>query len=375
MVKSFFKIILIIILLLILAAAAFIGYLTLNEYRPDAAEILTVTEGEIAEAEETAIESANQGMYDGNNPKAGYAFNILTWNIGYGALGDNADFFMDGGTSVQTADEDRVNSNISNIISQIKYQHPNIVLLQEVDVASDRSYRLDEVKRITSGLPEKSYTYGKNYSVPFVPYPIPPMGKMEAGLLTLSDYEITEASRVQLPIPYKWPLRMANLKRCLTIHRLPVEGSHNELVLINLHLEPYTDDSGKNEQVEFLKEVIENEIDNGNYVIAGGDFNHVFSSVDASKYPHIDDNWECSTIDEGDFDLSLQFVMDSDVPTCRLLDRPYAGANHDPDNFQYYMLDGFILSDNVKVLICETKDLGFQYSDHNPVFLRVILLK
>ena len=370
MVKKFFKIILILILLLILCAAALVGYSTFTEYMPDPEEELSIMESDYTVEE---VETENE-LYRGENPRVGYAFNILSWNIGSGMFGDNAEYFLDGGKEVRPSDEDRVNSNLSNIISQIKYQHPNIVLLQEVDSSSDRSYKLDEVKRITAGLPEKSYTYATNYSVPFIPFPIPPIGKVESGLLTLSDYSITEATRVQLPVLYKWPHRLINLKRCLSIHRLPVEGSHEELVLMNLQLEGNGNSSESGEELDFLKAVIQNEIDNGNYVIAGGDFNQVFSSVDASKYPKVNGEGGLKKLDEEIFDPSLQFVMDTEIPTCRALDRPYAGANHDPDRFQYYLMDGFILSDNIKVLICENKDLGFQYSDHNPVFLRIKLI-
>ena len=43
-----------------------------------------------------------------------------------------------------------------------------------------------------------------------------------------------------------------------------------------------------------------------------------------------------------------------------------------PD-FQFYMIDGFIVSDNLEVSSVETMDLGFANSDHNPVLLRVRL--
>ena len=37
-----------------------------------------------------------------------------------------------------------------------------------------------------------------------------------------------------------------------------------------------------------------------------------------------------------------------------------------------YVIDGFIVSDNLKVNLIQTVDLNFrQYSDHNPVLLQV----
>ena len=63
--------------------------------------------------------------------------------------------------------------------------------------------------------------------------------------------------------------------------------------------------------------------------------------------------------------------MNSDVPSCRSLDQPYEGS--DKENFQYYAVDGFIVSDNIEVRSCETKDLGFVCTDHNPVLLECVL--
>ncbi len=366
MIKKLLMILICIVLILIIAIAGFIAYTTFTEYMPATEERLQVTKAKVEnDAETDSVEM----------PRAGYAFNIMTWSIGYGTFGDNADYFFDGGTMIQPSSEDRVNSNLANIVSQIKYHHPNIVMLQDVDKNSTRTYYLDEVQRIASNMGKKYSTFALNYSVPYIPYPWPPIGHVESGLLTLSDYAIDDALRIQLPLPYSWPLRLANPKRCLTVHRIPVEGSGGrELIIINLNLESYNDKEGRAAQIEMLKRVLENEDNSGNYVIAGGNFNQVFSSVDTSEFPILSGSWNCLKLDESVFGDSWQFLMDNSVPTCRYLNKPYAGANHDPESFQYYMLDGFIVSSNVKVLICETKDMGFTYSDHNPVFLRVKLL-
>ena len=45
----------------------------------------------------------------------------------------------------------------------------------------------------------------------------------------------------------------------------------------------------------------------------------------------------------------------------------------DKDDFQFYMIDGYIVSDNVTVNKCETLDLGFAATDHNPVIMNVTL--
>ena len=45
----------------------------------------------------------------------------------------------------------------------------------------------------------------------------------------------------------------------------------------------------------------------------------------------------------------------------------------DKDDFQFYMIDGFIVSNNIKVKKIKTKQLDFKNTDHNPVVLDIRL--
>ena len=64
-------------------------------------------------------------------------------------------------------------------------------------------------------------------------------------------------------------------------------------------------------------------------------------------------------------------MTDNSAPSCRSLDQPYAGADH--EKFQYYLIDGFIVSGNVTVESVETQNLNFKNSDHNPILMKVTL--
>ncbi len=329
-------------------------WLTVTEYKPEEIEKLVV---------------------DGNANKtvqSGELVSVMTWNIGYGALGDNADFFMDGGTMVHTADEDRINENMAAINTEISSLNPDVVFLQEVDIDSKRSSYINEQRLICDAQSGYCNTFANNYKVSYVPYPMPTIGKVDCGLLTLSGYQVADAERISLPCPFSYPIRIANLKRCLMVDRIPVEGSDKELVLVNLHLEAYDDGEGKAEQTRVLKEFLQKEVDAGNYVIAAGDFNQVFAGVDTSAYPIIrDDLWKPGEIDTASFGDDLSFQTDNSIPSCRSLDQPYEGA--DIENFQYYLIDGFIVSSNISVESVETQDLGFRNADHNPIFMKVKL--
>ena len=200
---------------------------------------------------------------------------------------------------------------------------------------------------------------------------MPPIGKVDSGIATASVFGVKSAERIQLPIPFSWPMRMANLKRCVTVSRIPVENSEKELVIFNLHLEAYDSGEGKIEQTKMLAKLIGAEAEKGNYVIAGGDFNQIFSNADKEAFKVNDGMWTPGEIDTSAFGESFKFLMDESTPSCRSLDKAYKGA--DKETFQYYLIDGFIVSGNIEVKTLKTLDLDFKYSDHNPVLLKAIL--
>jgi len=336
----------------VLAVAFLFGWLTLAEYKPDDVESVEI-EG-----------TAKDVLYPGSSLR------IVSWNIGYGALGDNADFFMDGGTGVRTADEPRVRENIQAVIDELALLTPDVVLLQECDRDSDRSYSVDEAAWITDELALGQSTFAYNYRCLFVPFPVPPIGGVNSGLLTLTAYPVAASERIALPCPFSWPLRLGNLKRCLMLDRIPLSGSDKELVLINLHLEAYDSGEGKIAQTAMLREVLQAEAEKGNYVIAGGDFNQIFSSL-VNPFPSQEGMWLPGEIDAAAFGDGWQCLMDTALPSCRSLDKPLVGA--ELDSFQYYLIDGFIVSEGIAVLGLQTQDLGFVNSDHNPVVLDVQL--
>ena len=348
--KKAFKIILIILAVIAAAVIAFIAWLSITEYRPESME-------------EVPISGSSTGK-----AAIGQELNIVTWNIGYCGLGKDSDFLMDGGKQVQPLNREYVESCLDGIKSFLNGANADLFLLQEVDIDSRRSYGINEAEELDMGVS----AHALNFSCRFVPYPLPMIGRVSSGLMTTSSsLELISAERISLPCPFSWPVSMANLKRCLLVTRIPVEGSDKELVIINLHLEAYDDGEGKLAQTEQLMKYIEQEYKKGNYVIAGGDFNQSFPNG-LAVYPNTHGElWMPSTLDESLLPEGCSFAYDTDTPTCRLLNQSY--NPDDTENTQYYVIDGFILSPNVELVAVETIDLGFEYSDHNPVSIRVIL--
>lgn len=347
--KKLAKLLGIVLALVLLAAGALVAYLSLTEYMPADTETLTVAPAAVQE-----------------QPSVGSLLTVVSFNTGYAGLDRTQDFIMDGGKGVRPANEGIVKENMSRMLGALSQQNAQIVLLQEVDEASARSFHVNQKEYYRRGLAMNA-AMAYNYKCEFVPFPWPPFGKVTSGLVTLTALDVTKAERISLPVPFTWPVRTANLKRCLLVERVPVKDTDKELVIINLHLEAYDDGEGKAAQTRQLLELMEAEVNKGNYVIAGGDFNQTFP--EAPAMPAVEpDGWQpglLAALPEG-----LSYVFDAETPTCRSLSKPYSG---DRSATQFYVIDGFILSDNLKVNHVETVDLNFQNSDHNPVLLQVTL--
>lgn len=275
---------------------------------------------------------------------------------------------MDGGSKVQPESQALVEHNMKGISSILEKQNADVYFLQEVDRDSKRSFHIDEQKYYENAL-ELPGMFACNFKCDFVPYPLPPIGKVTSGLVTMTDLNVTDASRIALPESFTWPVKTCNLKRCMLETRIPLEGSDKELVMINFHLEAYDSGEGKIAQSKMLAEKLEAEYEKGNYVIAGGDFNQTFEGME--KYPiHNQDDWVPGVVSTEDIPEGFSFAVSDNVPTCRLLNGPYSG-NY--DDSQVYVLDGFIVSDNIQVQKVENIDTQFEYTDHQPVRLEAIL--
>lgn len=350
--KKLLKVFLTLLGLVVLAAAVLIGTLTVLEYKPDDVEVLTVA-----------------GNVQTRQAKVGEMINVMTMNVGYGGLGAEQDFFMDGGKMTRPERLADIEKNAKGILSALSLRKADIYLLQEVDLNAHRSHGMNQGEYFRRGLGYAfSTAFAYNYNCEFVPFPWPPIGKVKSGLSTLSSYEVAEATRESLPVPFSWPVRIANLKRCLLVERIPVENSDRELVVINLHLEAYDDGEGKEAQTRQLMQLLAAEYRKGNYVIAGGDFNQVFEGT-REKYPVLDENlWQPGQLFNDDLPQGFSYVFDASSPTCRLTNEPYSGER---SQTQLYVIDGYIVSDNLHVNHVETVDLNFAHSDHHPVFLQV----
>ena len=347
--KFIIKLLLIIFSSVAVLAVVALVFFTANAYRPD------------------DIESVNPG--NGSEIlNVGDTITVMTYNIGYGSMGQNAYLFMNNGISSTTTDQTTIERNLDGIAQEMSVNPVDIYLLQEVDTNSSRSFNINQLSYFEESL-EIGSSFAYNLNCIFVPYPIPFIGHVESGISILTDFIVNEAYRISLPTSSSWPLSTCSPKQCLLVNRIPVDNSDKELIIINLQFDSYGDSYEKYEQFYQLKEVIAQEYLKGNYIIAGGDFSYLFPNTEQSS-SGADNYWNPSSLTENDLPADFQYVTDTSVASYRLL---HSQGDSDLVDAQYYVVDGFIVSSNLLVESVKTLATDFEYSDHQPVIMSVTL--
>jgi len=342
------KVFLAMILLVVFSFAAFLGIMTFIDVKPDEVESLAVVNNQVR------VVPVEESL------------TITTYNIGYGGLGKEQDFFADGGKRSRAFSEEEVHINLEKIIDVIDSTNSQFMMLQEVDKKASRSYKIDQVEYIKNLYPNYSYVYGVNYDVKWVPVPLTnPMGSVKSGIITLSKYNTLEARRHQFLVGESWPIQLFELDRCFVETRYKTFNG-KELVLVNLHLSAF-DKGGliREKQLQYLSDYLQNQYETGSYIIVGGDWNHNLPNSDPLLFDTTE-QWPFWLKDLPDNfkPEGFSWGVDKDTPTVRTLEKSYVEG----ENFKA-VIDGFLVSDNIEILYSQGIQTGFENTDHNPVVL------
>lgn len=329
-------------------------YAKINEFKPNRIDVLTNIGG--------------NALLDTISKEKEYS--LISWNIGYGAMGAESDFFYDGGTMMQPS-KDYYSMCFDSIKEIVRSLDADFIFLQEVDSFAKRSYYNNQIEGISCLMPNYNAYFAKNYSVKYVPLPLfNPTGVVEAGLLTMSKFKVQKALRLDLETSFPFPENLFILKRCIMVCRMHV-SDNKELVLINVHNSAF-DEGGeiRDKESKIIATFAMSEYDKGNYVIMGGDWNMNPS------------NYNAFNINNGDkaiFDFAISdsiyirnnwgVYFDKKTPTNRAACDSY---KHGVTSTTIY--DFFITSPNIIMLWEETTDQQFMYADHNMITIKFKLI-
>ena len=141
--------------------------------------------------------------------------------------------------------------------------------------------------------------------------------------------------------------------------------------MVNIHMSAFTPNV-KIQQAQFAKlfKYINHAYQQGNYVMVAGDYNHrlLKNTAEIFHTKDLDETWTHlfpkSKLPAG-FYIPTMGLAAAKVPSVRALDQPYK-----PGKSFVTLIDGYILSPNIKAESVHVVSTGFQYSDHNPVVLK-----
>ena len=251
---------------------------------------------------------------------------IVTWNIGYGGLGSNMDFFYDGGTRIRDT-KARTLENLKGILAEMKALDADIYLLQEVDECSRRTYRINELAMLQAAFPEYHLYFACNYRSFFVPIPLrSPMGKVSSGVVILSRYRAEKVERLAYPSRFPFPVSLFNLKRCLlaATFRLSDGGL---LVVGNTHNTAYDTGGMRDQETDFLASWIDSLQNRGVKVLVGGDWNQYPPAYRPGEDEVANPHFAVAPLQASAFEANGRVVYDSSGKTLRYLDKPYGQSS------------------------------------------------
>jgi endonuclease/exonuclease/phosphatase family metal-dependent hydrolase len=342
-----------ILLIMVVIFVGFVAYITITDYKPDKVEIIV---------DKNSIGNITDLQQD--------TFSFINWNIGYAGLGEEMDFFYDGGEMSRPTKKlaEKYLNNIINFV--VSNDTVDFWMLQELDIKAKRSYNENQVELVTNAKRGSYGVFAKNYMVQYVPVPVnEPMGYVEAGLMTFSDFAPDEAVRYAYPLIASWPDKLFLLDRCFLLNRYLLSNG-NDLVIINTHNSAYVYDSVlRIEELQIIKTIMLDEFGKGNYVIAGGDWNQNPPKYEPSDsyngHKFIASQVKMNT----DFmPTDWKWAFDNSAPTNRSNNKSYVIGENTTT-----CLDYFLTSPNIDILDVEVIDLKFKDSDHNPVYLKARL--
>ena len=301
-----------------------------------------------------------QGETAALTPLEGRVISVTTWNIGYGGLGAESDFYADGGKSFFPPSKKVVKKNVLGIVTELSGPRADAILMQETARASMMTRGVNVLGAVATALAGRDNAFSADWTTRFLPPPF----HARHGLFTSVNASGVTREIVDLPLE---PGRIMGLwKRRYHMQVVRIPFVSGEWTLIDVHLSAF--DDGANVRLEQLRAVLDyakSEYQKGHFVIIGGDWNYEFLKssrpttteekylfwIHAFPYEELSEGWRA--------------VADAKTPSVRTNERAYKrGENYTTT------IDGFVISPNIEPLEVAAKDLDFQFTDHQPVRAR-----
>ena len=291
------------------------------------------------------------------SPPANEPLYVMVWNIGYAGLGEESDFKADGGEMLRPPGKDVVKKNLAGIEGVLRQTQPDVVLMQELAGPGFLTMGVDVLGGVKDTLADYSMFFSSDIRTRFFPGPM----SLKHGLGTFMRvaHKPTEIIR----IAEEPGTIMGFIKRRYHVQVTELDVSGQPWVLINVHLSAF--DEGANTRMVQLREVLDladSYYQQGKAVAVGGDWNMRLAPTDFAYTADDSAQFWIHDFPREELKEGWQLAIDPAVPSVRTNEQPYeAGRNYTTN------IDGLLLSPNVVLESAKGFDLGFKYTDHQPV--------
>ncbi len=296
---------------------------------------------------------------------SGEALSVVIWNLGYAGLGAESDFSVDGGKNYLPPSRAVTAKNIAGIKRELAVTNADVILLQETARASLLTRGADSVAAAGEALKGRDNAFSADYASLLMPPPL----RARHGLF--SSVAAGGVQREIAPLPLEPQFILGMSRRLYHMHVVRIPSAGGEWTVINIHLSAF--DEGANVRLAQLRAVLdfaESEFEKGHRVIIGGDWNYEFHRPDRPTTTEEKYLFWVHPFPYGELRDGWTAAVDKHTPSVRTNERPYIKG----ENFTT-VIDGFILSPNVRAESVTARDLDFQFSDHQPVEARFVAVK
>lgn len=306
-----------------------------------------------------SINVLGRNLIDQDLPNVSTEIRVLTWNIGYSALGKDAEFYVDGGQSFRRLSATDIFVAADKIALELSRSKSDCLLIQENAGAGFLTRGVPVRHVLEARLGKRSHFHLQDLWTVLLPAAV----GLNHGISTYSSICTDQSHSHILPQDQSFYFGCIKKHYNALVSKHPIQGSNKHWVVVNAHLVAF-DSSGNTSraQLKSLLRLAQKEFEAGNFVVIGADWN---TRLSRTSFPHQTEHRHISWLNDLPDDIlpdGWGIAIDEKVPTFRSLEEPYKkGVNYTS------IIDGFVYSPNVEVMSVRTIDHDFDMSDHHPV--------
>lgn len=307
---------------------------------------------------------------------------VMSWNIKFG--GGRIEFFFSCFDDRVLMTDEETLDNMEAVASAVRTMDPDILLMQEIDVAAKRSAYVDQLQFLLDNTELNYAVYGSQWRADYVPSD--GIGPVDSGNAILSKWPLRNGTRIALPLIDEQDglTQYFYLRRNILVADVVLPDG-DIVTAANVHTAAFSNDGTKKEQIDIFKEKLDEFDADGRLFIAGGDLNTL--PPGSEKYEDFpdqvceDNDFEArgDKLAELDWMVPLLETYEAAIPTAvfEQNNAPYFTFTSDKDGFWNRKLDYLFTNGRFENgLVHQSETRGgvetMPLSDHAPLSAELV---